>query len=128
MFTPIISKEKVWQEYSGDNTVLFHKIYDEEAKTASRITKMRFSIEAKLESAKARRERFRHVKERRANFFNDRCLNIMNKYRKKKMTEENYRQTESNKFRKVNQEQIMLKKVNKLHVACFFAFLLNLNN
>ena len=81
---------------------------------------MRFSIEAKLEAARSRRERFRHAKERRANFFNDRCLNIMNKYHQKKFIDENYRQSESHKFRKINQEQIMLKKVNKLNLTLNF--------
>ena len=89
------------------------EIFREEAVKAAKLSRKRFSLEAKLEAAKLRREKFNNAKGRQAGAKNTAAFMTSRKALQKRWTEDTMREKKSFIARRSNEEQVMLRKVYK---------------
>lgn len=89
------------------------QIFREEATKAAKLSRKRFSLEAKLEAAKFRRDRINNAKGRKAGVNNTTAFITSKKALQKRWTEDTMREKKSFIARRSNEEQVMLRKVYK---------------
>jgi hypothetical protein len=86
-------------------------VYLEESAKALQLARKRFSLEAKLEAAKIRRDKFQYSKELRTKALNNQTWKTTLRIRQHRWQEENTREYDAFLARKANEEQVMLKRV-----------------
>ena len=89
------------------------EIFREEAVKAAKLSRKRFSLEAKLEAAKLRRDKFNNAKGRKAGAKNTAAFMTSKKALQKRWTEDTTREKKAFIARRSNEEQVMLRKVYK---------------
>ena len=90
---------------------LVDDVYRDEAKAAMQLARKRFALEAKLEAAKIRRDRFQYSRELHTKTLNNKDWGISLRARHRRWEKDHARENEAFSIRKANQEQVMLKQV-----------------
>jgi hypothetical protein len=96
-------------------------IFQQEAFEAARLSRKRFALEAKLEAAKIRRDRYLAARERHVNLFNNKSRTIAKRAQQQRWKEDNRRDQQAFVARKTNQEQVMLRKV-RIHILLIISY------
>ena len=89
------------------------QIFREEAIEAAKLSRKKFSLEAKLEAAQFRRDRLNNLKGSRANANNNAAFLTSKKALQKRWAEDTLREKKSFIARRSNEEQVMLRKIYK---------------
>ena len=89
------------------------QIFREEAVEAAKLSRKRFSLEAKLEAAQFRRDRLNNLRGSRANANNNAAFLTSKKALQKRWMEDTLREKKSFIARRSNEEQVMLRKIYK---------------
>lgn len=96
---------------SMDEMDIIDNVFREESAKALQLARKRLSLEAKLEAAKIRRDKFQYSKELRAKSLNNQSWRTTLRVRQHRWQEENAREHDAFLARKANEEQVMLKRV-----------------
>lgn len=110
---PMISSRNKPFLTSMDEMDIIDNVFREESAKALQLARKRLSLEAKLEAAKIRRDKFQYSKELRAKSLNNQSWRTTLRVRQHRWQEENAREHDAFLARKANEEQVMLKRVYK---------------